>query len=471
MYTHDRTTVAVLFVILLAAAAESAVIQVPSGQSTIQAGIDAATDGDWVVVADGTYCGTGNKGVRTNGKRIIVTSANGPGGCVIDRENSGQAFVFNHQETAATVLCGFTLRNGSADSGGGVRCMAASNPTIINCIFTGNHADEGAALCCCGTSPTIRNCLFFDNHGVETGAVDFCGGHAEMSSCTIAANVSQAFGGGILCSDSSPTITDCIVWGNEPDDFHVAAGAPMVTYCDVGGGFTGAGNLDDDPLFVSGSGGAHYLSHQSCGQPNDSPCKDAGSGPAQAACHPWPLDQVCMNQLTTRSDDGVDAGVMDMGFHYLPASFPTPSPYPDQTATPPPTATPEPTSAASATALPTIPPFGVSLMLSQACFRPGDEFLLRAVICNPGPDTYEDQPLVTVLDVYGLYFWHPMWTETFTYDPIDLGITVTTETILHFTWPEEPSQAEGLVFYGAVLSKDCARIMGLWSTAEFGWIP
>ncbi len=139
-----------------------------------------------------------------------------------------------------------------------------------------------------------------------------------------------------------------------------------------------------------------------------------------------------------------------------PATSPTPAP--TEAPTPPPT----PTTG--------IPPLGVDIVLSQSIFRPGDIFLLEAYISNPGPETYVNVPFVILLDAYGLYFWRPDWTENFNWENIEtLGETIMQKTILNFQWPNEHSSADGLIFYGAILTEDFSDISGEYDWTTFGW--
>ena len=85
---------------------------------TIQAAIDSASDGDEVVLADGTYAGEGNRDVAFLGKAITVRSeSNDPDACVIDLDQADRweprrGFLFQKGEDAGSILSSVTIRNG-----------------------------------------------------------------------------------------------------------------------------------------------------------------------------------------------------------------------------------------------------------------------------------------------------------------------------------------------------------------------
>lgn len=55
--------------------------------------------------------------------------------------------------------------------------------------------------------------------------------------------------------DSSPTLTNCILWGDTPDEISEdEESALVITYSDVQGGWTGEGNIDEAPLFMDADG-------------------------------------------------------------------------------------------------------------------------------------------------------------------------------------------------------------------------
>jgi hypothetical protein len=129
-----------LLAILAAGFANGADLYVPSQYTTIQAGIDAATTGDTVWVADGTYTGTGNKELTWSGavKHITVRSVNGANNCIIDCQGSGRGFYFyNTGQNSSDLIQGFTIRNGNVSDDGGVFCWNSS-PSITNCTISGN---------------------------------------------------------------------------------------------------------------------------------------------------------------------------------------------------------------------------------------------------------------------------------------------------------------------------------------------
>jgi len=194
------------------------IIEVPGDQPTVQAAIDAAEDENTILVAPGTYVET----INFNGKDITVVSEGGAGVTTLDGGLAGSVVTFIGGESAAAILEGFTITNGSGkvfgpDSyGGGLSCSYAS-PTIRNCIITGNSADYSGGLDIFQSSPMVVNCMITDNQAVNNGGGILCEGSSpDITNCTISGNSADS-GGGIYCEDSSsPTIINVISGGTLP---------------------------------------------------------------------------------------------------------------------------------------------------------------------------------------------------------------------------------------------------------------
>jgi hypothetical protein len=146
---------------------------VPSQYSTIQDAIDAANNGDTVIVAEGTYTDNGNRDIDFKGKAITVrsTNPNDPDivaatiiNCGASELEPHRGFYFHSGEDANSIVKGFTITDGYAtDSwpdyiGGGAILCEESSPTIANCIITGNSTNVlGSAIYCYDSSPIIIN--------------------------------------------------------------------------------------------------------------------------------------------------------------------------------------------------------------------------------------------------------------------------------------------------------------------------
>jgi hypothetical protein len=130
---------------------------------TIQEGLDAADDGDTVLVLAGTYTGAGNKELDFAGKSIVLNATTGAASTTIDCENSGRAFDFDNSETAGAAVISFTIENGQAGYGGAIRCDHA-HPQFRDCIITTNTATvRGGGVYSTYSTLTFADCTISSN--------------------------------------------------------------------------------------------------------------------------------------------------------------------------------------------------------------------------------------------------------------------------------------------------------------------
>ncbi|MGB2809271.1 MAG: right-handed parallel beta-helix repeat-containing protein, partial [Sedimentisphaerales bacterium] len=275
----------------------------PADFNNIQAAIDDSSDGDTIIVADGTYTGVGNREISFRGKAITVRSENGPENCIIDCQGKGIGFLFRDGEDANSILDGLTITNGYSSGcgalyissysspmiinckfennhgghGGAIDCHSNYSPKLTNCIFTGNSSHYGGGIFISEGSPILTNCTFSGNSAVDYGGAVHCeetssptirncliignktewfgggisitdGSRAIIENCTISDNSANNKGGGIYCPDRM-TVSNSILWGSSPDQIYYDPYGISVNHSNVQGGWPG-GNIDVDPLFV-----------------------------------------------------------------------------------------------------------------------------------------------------------------------------------------------------------------------------
>jgi predicted outer membrane repeat protein len=237
----------------------------------IQAAVDAASDGDEILVMPGTYTGTGGYVVDMGYKNLVLRSVMGAEKTTVDGEmlragvrfsydvenaetnnaidgfsiqncvafedpfwgttnRGGAIFIADQLEEIVAIaqISNCVMRNNSAtgnwSQGGAVYIGLFNNCTITNCQFLYNTCLNGMGGAIRGyheTNSTISNCTFTENSAQYGGAMSFDSADMEITNCVVTNNSATDIGGGLYCRYASPYISDTSICGNSPDQIYL----------------------------------------------------------------------------------------------------------------------------------------------------------------------------------------------------------------------------------------------------------
>ncbi|MHC4617340.1 MAG: right-handed parallel beta-helix repeat-containing protein [Planctomycetota bacterium] len=197
------------------------IINVPSDWPTIQEAINAATNGEVVVVSPGVYTGPGNRDIDFLGKAITVRSidprdpevvATTVIDCNATVSDRHRGFFFHRQEGPDSILAGLTITNARfLMSGGAICCLNESSPTITRCTFSANWSAYGGAIGSLRNSnPSIYHCEFIGNTASDGGAIFNSASSPIIYDCGFRQNTADSgFGGAIANGWYPPAVGTC----------------------------------------------------------------------------------------------------------------------------------------------------------------------------------------------------------------------------------------------------------------------
>jgi hypothetical protein len=176
----------VLFSATAAAAisVNSATINVPGDKPSIQEGVDAATFGDTVLVACGTYH---ESDIYLEDSGVAIIGAGEETRCVvIDVQDQGRGFYFDHV-SGPSLLKGLVITNALA-------------PDTMH---------QGGGILCDHSALAIENCRIDHCKAGNGGGIHSSAGSLHLEDCEIQSNIADLWGGGIYASYSTVDMVRC----------------------------------------------------------------------------------------------------------------------------------------------------------------------------------------------------------------------------------------------------------------------
>jgi predicted outer membrane repeat protein len=187
--------------------------------------------------------------------------------------------MFNFDGASPTVT-NVTFIGNSAVRAGGMYNNLNTNSILTNVTFVSNSASvRGGGMTTSNSSPTLTNVTFHGNSAPSGGGLhNAFGGNPTLIHVTFSGNSAAENGGSIYNDTSSPVVINSILYNNtegtQVEIFNVNS-TPTVSYSIVEGGFTGTGNLDQDPLLGPLQDNGGFTQTMALG--SGSPAIDAGN--------------------------------------------------------------------------------------------------------------------------------------------------------------------------------------------------
>ncbi|GDX79956.1 hypothetical protein LBMAG42_17670 [Deltaproteobacteria bacterium] len=186
-------------------------VSVPTDIATIQGAIDAAVVGDTVCVEPGTYA----ESLDFGGKGVAVVGVGGSASTVLDVASGATTVNFLTGEGRASVLRGFTIKDGWALG------IDGASPTLVDLVVQDTYGAMGGGIAAVDGAPalwgvTVRGATAVygvKEHG-EGGGVSLYNADAVLDDVLIEDCYAGSAGGGVFVQDSTVGLSNVVIRRN-----------------------------------------------------------------------------------------------------------------------------------------------------------------------------------------------------------------------------------------------------------------
>ena len=162
--------------------------------------------------ADNSYhIVTGDSAIRSDTilDGVTITAANANGAAW--PQNAAGGIYLN---SASPSIANCTISANSTSGRGGGMFLISSSPDIVNCTFIGNSASQGGGMFVSSASPaTLAGCTFRGNSAGDGGGI-WAISTFTMRNSSVTGNTASSSGGGLVVWDGSPVLVGCAFTAN-----------------------------------------------------------------------------------------------------------------------------------------------------------------------------------------------------------------------------------------------------------------